>query len=179
MTTDILNGHHQVGRTPPELTTYTFPNGVNAKLRPISQFTLAHVEIQARKKFPPPDPPMNEVDYGDGKKFEPNYSDPRYEAELKRHSAMIMTKVMDAIIELGMDAEIDREALDRVKSTMEMIGTPLDEISDKVAYLKHCCMFDVETGMSSLMTAMRGLMGPREEDVADHIATFPDLVPGA
>jgi hypothetical protein len=178
MTQDLFtqNGHHQVGRTPPEQPTYTFANGVVATLHPVSQFTLAHVQIQARKKFAPPDAPLNEVDYGDGKKLEANYGDPDYIAEVQRYDAMINTKVMDAIIELGMDVEIDASALARVARAMDAVGTPLEEISDKVAYIKHCCMFDVESGMGDLMTAMRSLMGPREEDVADHVATFPAVV---
>jgi hypothetical protein len=50
MTEQNGNGHHPQGRAVPEVPTYTFPNGVVAKLRPVSQFTIAHVEIQARKK---------------------------------------------------------------------------------------------------------------------------------
>jgi len=180
MTEQNGNGTHQIaGRAVPEAPTYTFANGVVARLNPVSQFTIAHVEIQARKKFPPPEPPLNEVDYGDGnKKFEPNYSDPRYEAEMARYTTFISMKAFDAIMELGIDVEVDTVALGRIQRTMDLIGTPLEEISDKVAYIKHCCIRDLEHGMTELQVAMRSLMGPREEDVADHIATFPRVVSG-
>ena len=50
--------------------------------------------------------------------------------------------VMDALMELAVDIEIDQAALEKVNATMALIGMPLDEISDKVAYIKHCCITD-------------------------------------
>lgn len=175
-----LNGNGlPKGRAVPELAAFTFANGATATLRPVSQFTKAHVEMAMRKKYPPPDPPLNEVDYGDGqKKREPNYSDPDYEQAIKQYQATLSIKMLDGIIDLGVDIEIDQVALGRVQESMVRIGIPLEEISDKVAYVKHCCMFSLEREMPDLMTAMEKLIGPREEDVADHIATFPDIVSG-
>lgn len=176
MTTATQNGHHQRGRDVPDRATYTFNNGVIATLRPVSQFTMAHVEIQARKAFPPPDPPMNEVNYGDGMRLEPNPTDPDHERAMTEWQMMIRYKAFDATMELGIELEVDEDALDRVKRVMAMVGTPLDEISDKVAYIKHCCMYDIQDEMPKLAAALRALAGPREEDVADHVATFPDNV---
>lgn len=174
---EVLNGHHPQGRAAPEAPTFTFANGVTGTLHAVSQFTMAHVEIQVRKRWPPPEAPLNEVDYGDGvKKLEPNYSDPRYEEEMRRYQAFLANKIFDATIELGVDLEIDQAALERVKSVMEWMGTPLEELSDKVAYIKHCCVQDVSTEMPRLAAALREMTGPREEDVADHIATFQDHV---
>jgi len=176
MTEQNGNGTHtKAGRAVPEAATYTFANGVVARLQSVSQFTIAHVEIQARKKFPPPEPPQNEVDYGDGnKKWESNYSDPRYEMAMQRYNTFISMKAFDVIMELGIEVAVDTQALDRIKRAMDLVGTPLDEISDKVAYIKHCCLRDIEHGMPELQAAMRSMLGPREEDVADHIATFPN-----
>ena len=176
MDTATQNGHRQKGRAVPDLTTYTFHNGVVATLHPVSQFTMAHVEIQARKAFPPPDPPLNEVNYGDGVRLEPNVTDPDYEQAMREWRMMISYKAFDATMELGVDVEIDADALDRVKRVMAMVGAPLDEISDKVAYIKHCCMYDIQSEMPKLAAALRALAGPQEEDVADHVATFPDNV---
>lgn len=161
------------GRTAPALTTFVFANGAVATLRPVSQFTQAHIEIQMRKLHTAPEPPLNEVDYGDGKRLEPNPSDPAYEQALQQYRMQISSKVMEATIELGIEVEIDQQALDRVKGLMERMGVPLDEVSDKVAYIKHCCMFDIEHEGPQLADAMRALIGPRQEDVADHLATFP------
>lgn len=175
MTTVSLNGNGQPkGRAVPDLTTFTFANGAVATLRPVSQFTQAHIEIQMRKQHPAPDPPMNAVNYGDGEKLEPNYSDPAYERAMQQHQMLISSKVMEATIELGVEIAVDPAALARVAAVMERIGVPLDEISDKVAYIKHCCMFDIEHEGPQLAEAMRALIGPRAEDVDDHLATFPD-----
>lgn len=177
MTVELLNGHHPQGRAAPPAPTFTFANGVVGTLHAVSQFTMAHVEIQCRKRWPPPPAPLNEVDYGDGvKKLEPNYSDPEYETDIKRWQAMIAYKVFDSMVELGVDLEVDQAALDRIKSVMEMIGTPLEEISDKVAYIKHCCVRDIASEMPRLREALSALTGPKEEDVVDHVATFQDHV---
>jgi len=168
-----LNGNGQPkGRTVPDLATFAFASGATATLRPVSQFTRAHIEMQMRKLYPTPAPPMNEVDYGDGKKLEPNYSDPDYERQLQEYQAFIAVKMLDGMIDLGVEIEVDQLKLDRVAESMERIGIPLVEISDKVAFVKHCCMFDIEHEMPALLTAMNDLIGPRQEDVDDHIATF-------
>ena len=169
-----LNGNGlPKGRSVPDLTTFTFANGAVATLRPVSQFTQAHIEIQMRKLHSAPPPPLNTVNYGDGDKLEPNTSDPAYVQAMQQHQALISSKVFEATIELGMDVEIDHAALERIQRVMEQIGTPLDEISDKVAYIKHCCMFDIAREGPLLADAMRALIGPRQEDVDAHLATFP------
>ena len=117
-----------------------------------------------------------EVNYGDGVRLEPNVTDPDYEQAMNEWRMMISYKAFDATMELGVDVEIDADALDRVKRVMAMVSTPLDEISDKVAYIKHCCMYDIQGEMPKLAAALRALAGPQEEDVADHVATFPDNV---
>ena len=132
-----------------------------------------------RKLHPAPAPPLNPVNYGDGDRLEPNYSDPAYERAEQQHQALISSKVFEATIELGMEIEVDHAALERVAGVMEQIGTPLEEISDKVAYIKHCCMFDIEHEGPLLADAMRALIGPRQEDVDAHLATFPSDVQGA
>lgn len=178
-TTAQLNGNGQSkGRAVPDLATFTFASGAVATLRPVSQFTQAHIEIEMRKQHPAPEPPMNEVDYGDGKKLEPNYGDPAYEQAVQHHQALISGKVFEATIELGIEIEIDHEKLARVASILDRLGTPLQELSDKVAYIKHCCMFDIEHEGPLLADAMRALIGPRQEDVADHIGTFQGDVSG-
>lgn len=176
---DTLNGHHPQGRAAPPAPTYTFPGGQVATLHAVSQFTQASIEIGIRKAYPPPSPPMNEVDYGDGKiKLEPNPSDPNHIEALRRYQADYSQRLFAAIIDLAADIEVDHAALGRVTAMFEQHGIPFDEPSDKVAYVKHCCIFDIAEEMPKFMTALRDLMGPKEEDVADHVTTFPDDIPG-
>lgn len=174
MTTDILtNGHHPAGRAVPAAPTYTFPNGKVATLHVVSQFTQAAIEIGIRKAFPPPPPPLNDVDYGDGKiKQEPNPSDPDYLQAVRRWQAEHSTRMFAAIIDLAAEIEVDTAALERVKEMFARHGIPFDEPSDKVAYVKHCCIFDLAAEMPRFMAALRDMMGPKEEDVADHVEMF-------
>lgn len=176
MTTDVLqNGHHPQGRQAPDAPTYTFPNGKVATLHAVSQFTQAAIEIGIRKAFPPPSPPLNPVNpMGAGERMEPNYEDPDYHDALRRYHAEYSQKLFAAIIDLAADIEVDQVALDRVRTMFERHGIPFDEPSDKVAYVKHCCIFNLAEEMPKFMAALRDLMGPKEEDVADHVATFPD-----
>lgn len=167
----------QKGRAVPPLATFTFPvSGVTVQIRPMSQFTIAHIEMAARRKFPSPQPPLFTADYGDGPKQEPNPAHPDYQAELKNHKALISGKIMDGMIELGVEVEIDQVRLDEVKRVMELIGTPLDEVSEKVAYVKHCCVVDIAKELPALGAALRGVT---EEAVTEHAAAFPGDVQGA
>jgi hypothetical protein len=91
---------------------------------------------------------------------------------LKAYQAELSIHMFDAMAELCVEVDIDERALDRVRGPLQILGLPLDEISDKVAYIKHCCMYDIATETTALMAAIQSLIGPREEDVDDHIATF-------
>ena len=178
--TDHLNGNGQPkGRAVPALATFTFANGVVAQLRPISQFTRAHIETQARKQHPAPRPPMNEVDYGDERKvLEPNAADPDYALALQEHQVTIGYAALEGMIELAVEIEVDPVELARIADTLARLGMPLDERSDKIAYVKHCCMFDVATEGQALILALQQAITPRPEEVAAQIATFRSDVSG-
>ena len=171
---------HANGRAVPPLATFTFANGAVARLRPVSQFTRAHMEIAARTAHPAPPPPLNAVDYGDGKTvMEPNAADPDYQAAMQQHQVTVGHLVFEGLIELGVEIAIDQAALNRVTETLARLGMPLDEKSDKIAYIKHCCMFDLATEGPALRQAMEQLLTPRQGDVDAQLATFPADVPRA
>jgi len=178
MTELHLNGNGAPkGRAVPPLTEYIFANGAVAQLRPISQFTRAHIETQARKQHPAPKPPLNEVDYGDGRKvLEPNPADPDYALAMEEYRTTIGYAALEGMIELGVEIAIDAAELARVADTLERLGMPLEERSDKVAYVKHCCMFDVAKEGPLLVEALQRAITPRPEEVAAQIATFPSDV---
>ena len=170
---------HLKGRAVPPLTTYTFANGAVAQLRPISQFTRAHIETQARKQHPAPKPPMNDVDYGDGRKvLEPNAADPDYALAMQEYQVIIGYAAPEGMIELAVEIEVDAAELARVADTLTRLGMPLEERSDKIAYIKHCCMFDVATEGPALIQALQQAITPRPEEVAAQIATFRSDVSG-
>jgi len=161
--------------TPEPLATYTFKNGAIATIHTVGAMTIAHVTQGAEKKIPQVAIPVFTVDMGDGPTEQPNPTDPAYQAAVARRRGLVNLTVMDALIELAVDIAIDRAALDRVNTTMEMISMPLDEISEKVAYVKHCCITD-GSELGDLGALIRGDI---EEAVEAATATFSDHVPAA
>lgn len=163
----------QNGRAVLPLATHTFSNGRTVQIRPVSQFTLAHIEIAARKAKAPPPIPVHHVEIGGQTVEEPNDADPEYQEALARYNGEINFKVMDGTIELGVEVEVDQDELARITRVMDMLGTPLNEVSEKVAYVKHVCMTDVGRDASALVAAIQALSGPTPEAVEAHVAMFP------
>lgn len=160
--------------TPEPLPTYTFKNGAVATIHQIGQMTIAHVAAGAQKKIPPVPVPTFEVDMGNGMTKQPNPADKDYQQAVAERSGRVNLMVMDALIELAVEVAIDQAALDKVNATMELIGMPLDEISDKVAYIKHCCITD-GSELGTLGGLIRGDVEVAAEAAA---ATFSGDVPG-
>src|SRR6185369_9051627 len=112
---------------------------------------------------------------GAGPVEQPNPADPAYQRAVAERRGQVNMLVMDKLIELALDIAIDQADLARVKSGMERIGEPLEEISDKVAYIKHCCVTDgAELGKLSKL-----IRGELEEATEAAAATFSSDVPGA
>lgn len=159
------------GRAVPPLKQFTFPiSGVTIFYRPVSQFMLSHIEMDARVNFPPPEPPTFEYDTDDGKRRDLNYADPGYQHAMNVHRAELSGKTVDGAIEAGVEVEIDHAELDRITSIMERLGTPLHEISDKVAYVKYCCIIDIGLEIPLLVNRLKGV---NEEAIQAKQESFP------
>lgn len=161
--------------TPEPLPTYTFKNGAVATIHVIGQMTIAHIAAGVEKKMPAVPIPTFTTDMGSGPVEQPNIASPDYLREVDRRRGRVNMRVMDKLIDLALDIEIDHNALKRLMSDMERIGEPLDEISDKVAYVKHCC---VSTG-DELGTLGRLVRGDVEVAAEAAAATFSRDVSGA
>lgn len=160
--------------TPEPLPTHTFKNGAVATVHRIGQMTIAHIAAGAQKKFAPVPVPTFAVDMGAGLTQEPNPADPAYQRAVAARSNQVNLAVMDALIELAVSITIDVAALDTLKATMDLIGMPLEEISDKVAYIKHCCITDGDE-LGALANLIKGEL---EVAVDAATATFPRDLPG-
>lgn len=156
------------GRETPPRPTHTFPNGAVATVRQLSQFTIASVELGIQKRYPKPAPPLAP---GVGGALEPNEADPNYAAAVQMWQAEQQLRVLDALLELAVDVEVDPAALDGVRGAFDRLGLPLDEITDKVAYLKHVCVVDAARDLQPLAVLIRGGV-PTEDDVQAHVETF-------
>lgn len=160
--------------TPEPLPTYTFKNGAVATVHRIGQMTIAHIAAGAQKKFPAVPVPTFEVDMGAGPKQEPNPANPAYQQAVAERNQRLSLAVLDTLIELAVDIDIDQHALGKLKATLDLAGMPLEEISDKVAYIKHCCITDG----SELNKISSLIKGELEEAVEAAEATFSGDLPG-
>jgi len=147
---------------------HIFPNGAVATIRPVSQFTLASLELAVARRWPRPAPPLAPGVNGE---LEPNAADPDYHTTVETWQAEHQIRVLDAMLDLAVDLEVDTAALARVRATFERMGLTMDEISDKVAYIKHCCVTNIARDLAPLAAIMRDEI-PTEDDVHAHVALF-------
>lgn len=164
---DTLKGRYA---PPEELAEFTFPlSHITVRYRLLSQFTLGHIETSVQKTFLPPPIPTFTYETDDGSRTEPNPADPTYQAALSQYNMDRVFKVLDGMIELAVVVDVDQPRVDELKRVMDMIGTPLHEISDKVVYVKHCCVVDA----MELIALGNKLKGVTEEAIQAKQDTFP------
>lgn len=160
--------------TPEPLPTYAFKNGVVAHVHRVGQMTIAHIAASVEQKIDKPTVPTFIEDIGNGPQAHPNPASPEYQAALTTRQQQVNLAVMDALIDLAVDIEIDGSEVARVKASMDRIGMPLHEVSDKVLFIKHCCITDG----SELGTLANLIRGNLEVAVEAQTATFSGDVPG-
>lgn len=156
----------------PEQLTFVFPNGAEGIVHPLSQYTIANLEIACRKQFPPPAVPLAP---GVGGELQPNEADPDYEEALRVYATEQQSRIFDRMLEVAVDIHVDDQELERISRAMERVGAPIEELSDKVAYIKHCCLVSMETAEEDMTTLARLITGqavPTEADVQAHVETF-------
>lgn len=91
--------------------------GVEVGIQRISPLLI----IEVQKRNPAPEPPMNEVDYGDGRKvMEPNPADPQYVRRLQEHSQVVEMKIRRLLIRLGVVYTLTEEDRAKVARVLEM-----------------------------------------------------------
>lgn len=160
------------GRAVPDQLSFVFPNGAEGIIYPLSQYTIANLEIATRKQYPPPAVPLAP---GVGGEMQPNEADPDYEIALRKYATEQQSRVFDRMLQVAVDIQVDDQELERLSRAMESVGAPIEEITDKVAYIKHCCLVSLETAQQDMTTLARLITGqavPTEADVQAHVETF-------
>lgn len=151
----------------------TLSTGVTVYVRKVSPYTRNAVA----RSVPKPQPPMIDVDYDGTTRSEPNEDDLGYLRQLKKWQEEVNLRAGDVMLRLGVQVDIDHDALAAVREVLEASGVPVDA-DDHLAYIKH-----VAVGCDDDMTAMGHIIAstsqPTEEAVQDHLDTFPDRVPGS
>lgn len=170
---------------PPEkLDSFTFADtGRVVAIRKVSTLLRAEVRRQVLRDpaFTEPQPPMTEVDYGDGKVRIPHAGHPVYvqlRADWERRvTKAVSDRLKPIAIQRGVVAEVDHAAVDQVRVDMAALGLPLDEYDDAYVYVAFVCIGS-EDDWTDLLRAIFERSAPSEEAVQAHMATFPGDVRG-
>jgi hypothetical protein len=150
------------------LTELTLPDsGATVRVKRISPMSLMAIE----QAYPDPKPPLQEVDYGNGKlRHERNPLDPAYQEELTAHQRKKSLIVLKAFIRLGVECEIDAQALSAFRADMQALEITLDP-DDKYVYVAHI-LCQSNNDLMALRTFIEGQSVPTEKAVAEKLATF-------
>lgn len=166
------------GREVPALPTFTFKDtGVTVAIRKVSPL----LNIELRKSFPPPKPPMTSVDYGDGtRKTEPNPNDPAYLEAVQRYEIEFEERARKLHIRRGVELTLDEYQQTQVaelRQEMQEIGVALDA-DDNFVYICYIAV-GTEDDFNELIDAITRRSHPTEEAVQEVVDTFPSTIQGA
>jgi len=126
----------------------------------------------------PPDPPSQRVEYAGGVvKEEPNAASPEYQVALDQHAYHNGLAIIDFCIELGVECEVDAEAVAKLRKWGDRRGVTLPE-DDKLLYVSRILTQGNED-LVAIRQAVLGRVQPTEEAVEKAADSFPGEVSGA
>lgn len=179
MTTVELNGAATKGRAVPDevLDTIVFSTGRSVQVRKVSSLLRERVRTAVRDqlKFEEPQPPMVEVDYGQGKQVIPHPGDPVYLDLMKLHQAKIADetgeRVKRLMVKRGVVCEIDQAAVYTVREDLAEIGVDVSHEDDLWVYVAYICV-GVYEDWTDLIQAIFARSAPTEAAIRAHQDTF-------
>lgn len=145
---------------------FTFDNGRTVEIVRVSPLTWRDFERGIAK----PKPPMQTTELGE----EPNYAHPDYLIGLAEYQEQLTERRTDALIMLGVDAEIDQDALTKFRGKALRVGMTVDE-DDVLAYVKHICITTTDD-ITHLTNAILGASVPTEEKIGERADEFKSPV---
>jgi hypothetical protein len=159
-----------MSKFPGELVPFKFADtGISVKVRKVSPFLVNNL----RKIYPQPKPPMQEVDYGDGKKvMEANEAHPDYAQTLDEYNNMFMDKLQRLLIVRGVECKVDQEAVDSLKEFWKTEYGKELEGSDKEIYIIYICA-GTKDDLDDLTNAILTRSQPTKEATELAKVSFP------
>jgi hypothetical protein len=150
---------------------FTFPDsGVEVQFHRISPYTA----IDLRNVVDEPKPPMQEVDYGDGKMvLEPNPAHPDYIKAVSDFNTDFEKRLRLYMINQALVFEVAdwQEEIDKKKQYFaEELKKPLTG-SDREIFISHIAISSTED-LNAVMAAVMGISQPTPEAVAAAKASF-------
>jgi hypothetical protein len=162
-----------MSKFPGELTPFTFKDtGINIKIRKVSSFLVNELN----KLYPAPKPPMQEVDYGDGKVvMEPNEAHPNYIQTMADYQNLKMEQLKKLLVRRGVECEVDTEAVQELRDYWRAEYGKELEGTDKEIYIFYICA-GTDKDADELMEAILRRSQPTKEAVELAKVTFPGKV---
>lgn len=188
MTTDTMNGvePRQRGRVaPPErLENFIFQGtGRTVQVRKVSTLIRDEVRRQVRRdpSFAEPEPPQQDVDYGDGKVKIAHHGHPIYQQLLadwrERLNREVGDRLVNLVIRRGVVCEVDTEAVAQVRAELAEQDIDTTHLDDHYVYVAFVCIGPYED-YTDLLKAVFERSTPAEAAVQAHIASFPGDIRG-
>lgn len=171
-----------MGETGSRLVEHVFEDtGRVVQIRKVSPLLGAKL----RRRYPPPSPPTQEVDYGTPERpdvrIEENAEHPDHVQAVEEYRVAFQDKMQGLLIRRGVVVEWDAAKRADVKELREFwqeaYEEPLDG-SDLVVYVCYICV-GTPKDLDELVTAIMLRSQPTREAVTAARDTFPGGVPGA
>lgn len=155
-------------------------SGRTLSIRKVSFMLYNDLRRMYTKQHPAPEPPWEEVDYGNEKVREPNKAHPLYGVRLAEwesaRGAWVEEMARKLYIAQGVEVEIDQEAVSRLRADAHAVGMELDG-DDKFVYVAYICCPTADD-YSELIDAITQRSLPTEAAVKVAADTFPSPVQG-
>lgn len=178
---ETLNGaEHPKGRAaPPEkLEEFTFQGtGRTVQVRKLSTLIRDEVRRQVIRDpaFAEPQPPRQEVDYGDGKVKIAHRGHPVYQQLMAEWRERLNQEVGDRLVNLvirrGVVCEVDTEAVATIRAALAEESIDTSAMSDHYVYVAFVCVGPYED-YTDLLKAVFERSTPAEAAVQAHIDSF-------
>ena len=160
-----------------ELMPFTFKDtGVTVKIKKVSPLLL----LEVQKAFPPPEPPMQDVVYGDpddpGAKMEqePNYAHPDHLANIDEYKMELEEKIRFLMIKRGVVINLTAAQKEEVKELREYwkeeYGAEI-KLNDKLLFINYIAI-GTDSDIADLIQVISSRSQPTGAAIAEAKAGF-------
>ena len=154
---------------------FTFEStGREIKVRKVSWLFTSALYEDYSKKNPQPKPPKQKVNYGDGDVVEENRAHPEFVRQLQEWETArrewVEREARYLYVELGVECEVDSEAVARVREAMLRRGVEL-ETDDKFVYVYYVCIGSTQD-YNDFVEAITRRSRPTEGEIAKSAESF-------
>jgi hypothetical protein len=156
--------------------TYKFKStGVTVVVPPVS---VVNLQNKFSRNNPPPEPPLTEVDMGNGPEWVRNEADPNWIESVRLHQERIGLMVMEAVIfRVALKQDMNDERRAEVKEIREALSHEELHKNDKIVWFQEVASgTDVE--VAELAELASGLGDPQAKGVQQEQNSFRSAVQG-